>query len=91
MIEPQGQNQDIFDSIIGIEEAFVEYGREEGLKAGKRSGIEEGFELGLSKGNEIGTEVGYYWGCAQTWKSLLQVAPSSFNSRYVSTIQRAKA
>ncbi|KAF8934941.1 hypothetical protein BGZ58_005339 [Dissophora ornata] len=61
------------DSLVHLENMFVEYGREDGLAAGVRNGVIEGRVMGCEKGFELSREVGYYAGCAQLWKALAQL------------------
>ncbi|KAF9113970.1 hypothetical protein BGX27_000433 [Mortierella sp. AM989] len=61
------------DSLVHLENMFVEYGREDGIAAGVRNGAIEGRIMGCEKGFELSREVGYYAGCAQLWKTLAQL------------------
>ncbi|KAF9172032.1 hypothetical protein BGX21_006444 [Mortierella sp. AD011] len=69
------------DSLIHLENMFVEYGKEDGRAAGIRSGVIEGRVMGCEKGFELSREVGYYAGCAQLWKALAQLDPERISEK----------
>ena len=60
---------------------FMEYGYEDGMKAGEISGSLEGRVLGCEKAFDISRELGYYYGCASTWISLAKRNPDKFSDR----------
>ena len=60
-----------FDSLLELEERFLEEGTQKGEEHGKQVGIEDGFKLGIKKGSDIGAEIGLYLGNCLIWKEIL--------------------
>jgi hypothetical protein len=79
---PEGATKnDLFDSLLNLEEQIINEGFEKGMKAGEDEGREEGFQLGFQKGDELGTEFGHYLGCARAWRTMAAHSPSKFSER----------
>ncbi|CAN8242269.1 unnamed protein product [Cochlearia groenlandica] len=62
-------NEDLFDSILNIEETHIRQGFDEGYEAGLVSGREDARHLGLKLGFETGELIGFYKGCSSLWNS----------------------
>lgn len=77
------QSKDLFDSVLNLEENFLEEGKKQAENEGKALGLKEGFELGWQKGSEFSTELGYYLGCILFWKQSLSFFPHSVSERFV--------
>ncbi|OZJ03299.1 hypothetical protein BZG36_02274 [Bifiguratus adelaidae] len=75
------------DALVNLETMFMEYGYEDGMKAGELSGALEGRVLGCEKAFEISRELGYYYGCASTWIMLFQKSPDKFSDRLLKQAQ----
>lgn len=60
----------MFDSIVTLEERFLNEGREEGAAAGDAEGRREGKELGRLRGYEMGAEMGFYRGFCVVWLAI---------------------
>ncbi|KAF9429727.1 hypothetical protein BGZ94_009697 [Podila epigama] len=74
------------DDLVHLENMFVEFGRDDGMAAGKRNGAIEGRVMGCEKGFELSREVGYYAGCAQVWKALAQLDPGRISEKSMKKI-----
>jgi len=66
---------EVFESLLHVEENFFTRGRDEGRIQGNKTGFSEGLNLGHKKGFETGNEMGYYLGCVEGWL-LLKTAES---------------
>ncbi|KAG0224115.1 hypothetical protein BGW41_005241 [Actinomortierella wolfii] len=75
------------DDLVHLENMFVEFGREDGLRAGQRSGEIEGRVMGCEKGFELSREVGYYEGCAVLWHALALQCPDRFSDKSCKKIE----
>ncbi|KAF9166947.1 hypothetical protein DFQ27_001206 [Actinomortierella ambigua] len=75
------------DDLVHLENMFVEFGREDGIRAGQRSGAIEGRVMGCEKGFELSREVGYYEGCAILWHALALQDPERFSVRSCKKIE----
>jgi len=82
---------DIFSSIISLEQTFIEEGRAEGKLHGARLGKTSGIELGYKTGFELGNELGYYLGCVEGWLLVVNKHPNNFSSRTTKTLLDLKA
>ncbi|KAF4517562.1 hypothetical protein B566_EDAN005126 [Ephemera danica] len=58
---------DMFDSIVMLEQKVAADGFREGFEKGQQEGTEEGYRLGHRHGLSIGSELGFYRGAATTW------------------------
>ncbi|CDS03986.1 hypothetical protein LRAMOSA06941 [Lichtheimia ramosa] len=75
------------ESLVYLEEMFQHYGHEDGLRDGKESGELEGRIFGCEKSFELGVEVGYYEGCAQTWRELAEAHGDKVSSKVSKHLQ----
>jgi len=81
---------DIFDSLLTIEQTFIEEGRADGILYGSRLSRKEGIELGYKTGFELGNELGYYLGCVEGWLLLSTKFPNKFSDRSKKTLLSLK-
>ncbi|KAI9488676.1 hypothetical protein BDB00DRAFT_877145 [Zychaea mexicana] len=75
------------DSLVYLEEMFQQYGHEDGMRDGKDSGVLEGRIFGCEKSFELGREIGFYDGCAKTWRELAERHQDKISSRVLKNIQ----
>ncbi len=76
-------SDDLFDSLLHLEEHFVQQGIESGRQHAEQAAYRSGFELGQKKGSEIGEELGYYFGCVTLWLELANKHPDLFAGKRV--------
>ncbi|KAG2223173.1 hypothetical protein INT45_011519 [Circinella minor] len=81
------QSNGNMESLVYLEEMFQQYGHEDGLRDGKDSGVLEGRIFGCEKSFELGREIGFYDGCAKTWKKLAEQHPDKISSKVLKNIQ----
>mmetsp|Transcript_23136 Transcript_23136/g.35215 ORF Transcript_23136/g.35215 Transcript_23136/m.35215 type:complete len:138 (-) Transcript_23136:148-561(-) len=70
-----------FESVLTLEESFLQEGREEGFGHGQRAGFEDGKSLGLERGFEFGSELGAIYGSIMLWSNLLSHFPDRYSPR----------
>jgi hypothetical protein len=58
---------EVFDSIVMLEQTVASDGFREGFEKGLNEGAEDAFRQGHIHGMDLGTELGIYRGAAQTW------------------------
>jgi Essential protein Yae1, N terminal len=58
---------EVFDSIVMLEQTVASDGFREGFEKGLNEGAEDAFRQGHMHGMDLGTELGMYRGAAQTW------------------------
>ncbi|KAI9244492.1 hypothetical protein BDA99DRAFT_544025 [Phascolomyces articulosus] len=75
------------ESLVYLEEMFQQCGHEDGIRDGKESGVLEGRIFGCEKSFELGREIGFYDGCAKTWKELAERHPDKISSKVLKNIQ----
>ncbi|KAI9321855.1 oral cancer-overexpressed protein 1 [Dichotomocladium elegans] len=63
------------ESLVYLEEMFQQYGYDDGFRDGQESGELEGRIFGCEKSFELGLEIGFYEGCAKTWRALAKAHP----------------
>lgn len=80
--------EDIFHSALELESNLVAEGFSEGYQDGLLAGKQEGRDVGLKTGFETGEEVGFYRGCTEVWKSVLEKEPDAFSSRVARSIRQ---
>ncbi|EFJ51219.1 hypothetical protein VOLCADRAFT_109638 [Volvox carteri f. nagariensis] len=76
-----GDDNDLFGEALGVEEASIQQGKEDGVRDGMLAGMAEGRELGVQKGYEIGQEVGFYAGCVRMWRGIQAREPELLTAR----------
>jgi hypothetical protein len=76
-------SDDLFDSVIDIENQLMQKGLVEGQQHGAKQGIEDGFELGHDIGFQLGQELGYYQGFLNTILFLQQTNGIELSQRFV--------
>jgi len=82
---------DLFDSVLDLEDNFIEEGRASGRRAAEQRGYEDGLGIGESKGGQLGEELGYYSGCVAAWRALFVLDPAlsgAKNERAVRTLEQ---
>ncbi|XP_065338074.1 protein LTO1 homolog [Cloeon dipterum] len=62
--EEEKDINEIFDSIVMLEQKVASDGYREGYEKGQQDGTEEGYRLGHQHGMILGTELGFYRGIA---------------------------
>ncbi|XP_057839967.1 uncharacterized protein LOC131049627 [Cryptomeria japonica] len=73
--------EDIFESVVNLEQQHIQQGYNEGFKEGIELGKVEGRDVGLKHGFEVGEELGFYRGCINVWKAALEIEPTVFSTR----------
>ena len=75
-----------FDSLLTLEEEFLDRGRKEGVEHGAKVGFEDGRLLGLQRGFDLGEEFGTMYGSTLFWIALQSKSPDLFSKRFVSFV-----
>ena len=75
------RSDDLFDSVIGLEDDLMQKGLTEGKQHGEEQGMRDGFELGHQIGFELGVELGYYQGFVKTINHLKKINEKKFSER----------
>ncbi|KAL1923185.1 uncharacterized protein VTP21DRAFT_9561 [Calcarisporiella thermophila] len=89
--EMQANEQGDLDTLVELENMFMEQGRDEGFEAGERAGVIEGQVFGCEKGYELALEVGYYAGCMEAWQLAASQHPSKFSPRTLKALSSLNA
>jgi hypothetical protein len=69
------------DNLAHLEEMFIEYGRDDGIRDGVHAGVMEGRVLGCEQGIAIGLELGYYTGITHVYLDLITTNNIDVSSR----------
>ncbi|RDX80599.1 Oral cancer-overexpressed protein 1, partial [Mucuna pruriens] len=72
---------DLFDSLLNLEDTHYKEGYDEGHKNGLVACKEEARQVGLKVGFEVGEELGYYRGCVDVWTSAIRLDLTCFSPR----------
>ncbi|XP_059476463.1 protein LTO1 homolog [Neocloeon triangulifer] len=75
--EEEKDVNELFDSIVMLEQKVASDGFREGFEKGQQEGTEDGYRVGHQHGMKLGTELGFYRGAARAWIESSQGASES--------------
>eukprot|EP00301_Raphidiophrys_heterophryoidea_P015062 c23581_g1_i1.p2 GENE.c23581_g1_i1~~c23581_g1_i1.p2 ORF type:complete len:162 (+),score=37.99 c23581_g1_i1:28-486(+) len=68
-------DDDVFDSILHVEQTSFENGRELGVVQTTKEKEKEGFDFGVVQAGQLSYEMGYYLGCCSVLRAVHQKSP----------------
>eukprot|EP00117_Sycon_ciliatum_P002651 scpid94114/ scgid7779/ Oral cancer-overexpressed protein 1; Tumor-amplified and overexpressed sequence 1 len=78
-------SDDLFESVISLEEDLQQRGRIEGVEHGGKLGYAEGYVAGREKGSSAGSEIGFMVGLCET--ALSKAEEYQLKARTVKAVQ----